>query len=391
MLLHHLLTLLIGLPVIGAVGVLLLSNDKEPINAKLCAMIIATLELLLCIPLYARFDFERYTMQFTEKVSWIPQLGIDYSLGIDGISLALILLATFTTFIIVLAAWRMVKEQVANYLAAFLLLQAAMVGIFAACDAMLFYIFWEALLIPMYLVIGMWGHTHRAYAAMKFFLYTFLGSALMLVALLYLHQVAGSFDLSAMYQTKLTLTAQYFIFFAFFMAFAVKIPMWPVHTWLPDAHTEAPAGGSVLLAAVMLKMGAYGFLRFSLPIAPDACANLAWFMIALSLIAIVYIGFVALVQEDMKRLIAYSSISHMGIVTLGCFLTYLIARQQADWQLAMQGAVVQMLSHAFTASAMFIGVGIIYDRLHTRQISDLGGIVNTMPVFCGLFYVVCHG
>jgi NADH-quinone oxidoreductase subunit M len=312
-------------------------------------------------------------MQYVELRDWIPAFNIHYHLGVDGISLLLILLTSFTTILVVIAGWQVIQEKVAQYLAAFLIMEGVMIGVFAALDAILFYVFWEAMLIPMFVIIGMWGGSNRVYATIKFFLYTLLGSVLMLVAFVYLYLKAGkSFDIHSFYALKLSLTEQVLIFFAFFAAFAVKVPMWPVHTWLPDAHVEAPTGGSVVLAAIMLKMGAYGFLRFSLPILPDASHELAWFMIALSLIAIVYIGLVALVQEDMKKLIAYSSIAHMGFVTLGLF----IFNAQG-----MEGAIIQMISHGFVSGALFLCVGVLYDRLHSRNIADYGGVVNRMPVF----------
>ena len=317
MLTGNLLSTLIGLPIVGAVLVLAHCDEKKATRVRYIALLVALLELILCIPLYQDFDPGLVHLQFVEQSAWIPLLNIHYALGIDGISLALILLTSFTTLVVVIAAWQVIRTKVAQYLAAFLLLQATMVGVFAASDAILFYLFWEAMLIPMYLIIGMWGHGNRSYAAMKFFLYTFLGSALMLIAFLYLYSLSGSFALADWAQVKIEFVPQILIFLAFFLAFAVKIPMWPVHTWLPDAHTEAPTGGSVILAAIMLKMGAYGFLRFNLTIVPDASHSLAWMMIGLSLIAIIYIGFVAIVQTDMKRLVAYSSIAHMGIVTFG--------------------------------------------------------------------------
>ena len=371
MLTGKLLSILIWLPVVAAVLLFLLGNERKSNRAWYVALFASLAELALCVPLYQGFIKDSYAMQFVEHKAWIPMFNINYSLGIDGIALALILLTSFTTVIVVLAAKRTVNERLSQYLSAFLLLHATMIGVFAARDVMLFYIFWEAMLIPMYLIIGMWGHENRSYAAVKFFLYTFLGSALMLIAFLYLYSQSHSFDLDKLYSTPIGLTAQLLIFVAFFMAFAVKIPMWPVHTWLPDAHTEAPAGGSVILAAIMLKMGAYGFLRFSLPIVPDASLYFAWPMVILSLIAVVYIGFVAIVQTDMKRLIAYSSIAHMGVVTLGCFMGYLIVRTHGqDATLGMEGAVMQMLSHAFSSGALFIGIGFLYQRMHTRAIKD---------------------
>jgi NADH-quinone oxidoreductase subunit M len=311
-------------------------------------------------------------MQFVEDYAWIEAFSIRYRLGIDGISLLLILLTSFTTVLVIISAWKVIEKKVAQYHAAFLIMEGLMIGVFSALDGILFYVFWEAMLVPMFIIIGLWGGPNRVYATIKFFLYTFLGSVLMLVAFIYLYYQAGSFDILAWHDTKLGLNAQMLIFFAFLAAFAVKVPMWPVHTWLPDAHVEAPTGGSVVLAAIMLKMGAYGFLRFSLPILPDASHELAWLMITLSLIAVVYIGLVALVQEDMKKLIAYSSIAHMGFVTLGFF----IFNTQG-----IEGGIVQMISHGFVSGALFLCVGVLYDRLHSRMIRDYGGVASRMPVF----------
>ncbi|MCW5589562.1 MAG: NADH-quinone oxidoreductase subunit M [Legionellales bacterium] len=384
------LSVLIWLPIIGAAIILMTGDDRNADAARIIAIVISTASLVLCVPLFFNFDYHTPQMQFVEHMEWIKQFGINYDLGVDGISMPFVILATYTTLVVVLASLSTIKHKVAQYLAAFLLMQGMMVGIFASTDAMLFYVFWEGILIPMYICIGVWGGSNRTYASIKFFLYTFLGSALMLVALLYLHVKADSFKIADFYPLPLSLPAQMWIFIAFFLAFAVKVPMWPVHTWLPDAHTEAPAGGSVILAALMLKMGVYGFLRFSLPIVPDACGHLAWFMIALSLVAIVYIGFVAIVQTDMKRLIAYSSISHMGIATLGCFMVYEIVRITHNYHdafLSLEGGMVQMLSHAFSSGAMFLGVGVLYDRLHTRLIKDYGGVALKMPVFAALYMV----
>jgi NADH-quinone oxidoreductase subunit M len=325
--------------------------------------------------LWTRFDRADGGFQFQEGRDWIPAFNIHYHLGVDGIAVPLILLTSFTTFIVVLAGWEVIQKKVAQYMAAFLIMSGLMIGVFSALDGILFYVFWEAMLIPMFLVIGIWGGQNRVYATIKFFLYTLLGSLLMLVAFIYLYLQTNSFELIDYYQLPLPLTEQVLIFFAFFMAFAVKIPMWPVHTWLPDAHVEAPTGGSVVLAAVMLKLGAYGFLRFAMPIAPDAANYLSGFMITLSLIAIVYIALVALVQQDMKKLIAYSSISHMGFVTLGFFIFN---------PLGMEGGIVQMISHGFVSGALFLCVGVLYERMHSRQIADYGGVVNTMPTFTAL-------
>jgi len=384
---HHLLNLLIWLPIIGGVFVLLTGDDRNPNISRYLTLFTIVLCLLLCIPLFAGFDLQSYSMQFVEELPWMPSFGISYTIGVDGLSLLLIVLSIFTNLIVVLATWDSVSNRVAQYMSAFLIMQGLLVGVFSAMDSILFYIFWEATLIPMYLIIGIWGSENRIYAAIKFFLYTFLGSVLMLASFLYMGYIAGSFSIEAFYAIKLSMTAQTFIFFAFFLGFAIKIPMFPVHTWLPDAHTEAPAGGSVILAAILLKLGAYGFIRFSLPIVPDACSYYAGLMVALSLIAVVYIGLVAIIQQDMKRLIAYSSISHMGFVTLGCFAIFAISHQSglSNAGLILEGAIVVMISHAFVSSAMFAGVGYIYDRMHTRRLSDFGGIVNTMPIFASFF------
>ena len=383
-----LLSLLIWTPIVGAAIVLLTGDDRHANRARGIALFIALLNIALCIPLVAGFDGNSYGMQFTEHATWIRAFNIHYDLGIDGISLSMILLTVLTTLVVILAAWHAIRDRVAQYLATFLVTQGMMVGVFAATDAILFYVFWEAMLIPMYLSIGMWGGVNRSYASIKFFLYTFMGSALMLVAILYLGIKADSFSISAFYRLPLGLTAQILIFLGFFMAFAVKVPMWPFHTWLPDAHTEAPAGGSVILAALLLKLGIYGFLRFNLPIAPDASQMLDWLMIILSLIAIVYIGLVAIAQVDMKRLIAYSSVSHMGFATLGCFMIYIIlskTHNNADAYLALEGSVILMISHALSTGAMFLGVGMLRDRLNSRMIRDYGGVAHRMPMFAAFF------
>ncbi len=390
MLHFSLLSILIWLPVIGAILALMTGGDEHANRARWIASIVAIANLLLCIPLYLGFDSGSYAMQFQENHLWIRAYDIHYALGVDGISLAMIILTNFTGLLVILAGCNAIKFRIAQYMAAFLVMQGMMIGVFAATDAILFYVFWEGMLIPMYLSIGMWGSSNRSYASIKFFLYTFLGSILMLVALLYLYNQTGVFEIQKFYGLNLSLHIQKLIFFAFFFAFAVKVPMWPVHTWLPDAHTEAPSGGSVVLAALMLKLGIYGFLRFSMPIVPDACANLAWFMIILSLIAIVYIGLVAIVQTDMKKLIAYSSIAHMGFATLGCFMVYYIMKYgdtYKDAYMSLEGAVVQMISHAFGSGAMFLGVGMLADRYynHSRMIKDYGGIANKMPVFAAFF------
>jgi NADH-quinone oxidoreductase subunit M len=384
---HHLLNLLIWLPILGGVFVLLTGDDTNSNVSRYLSLFTIVLSLILCIPLISGFDVSSFTMQYIEEIAWMPSLGINYSIGIDGLSLLLIVLSIFTNLIVILATWTSIDNKVAQYLAAFLIMQGLLVGIFSAMDAILFYIFWEATLIPMYLIIGIWGSDNRVYAAIKFFLYTFLGSVLMLASFLYMGYTAGSFSIESFYAIKLGMSAQTLIFIAFFLGFAIKIPMFPVHTWLPDAHTEAPAGGSVILAAILLKLGAYGFIRFTLPIVPDASAKYAWIMVALSLVAVVYIGLIAIVQKDMKRLIAYSSISHMGFVTLGCFAIFAIANKAGlnSAGLVLEGAIVVMISHAFVSSAMFAGVGFIYERMHTRLLSDFGGIVNTMPIFASFF------
>ena len=376
----NLLSLAIWTPIIGGVVILATGNDSKAPIARILALVFSLLTFAITIPLYTQFDAQTADMQFLEMASWIPAFSINYALGIDGIALLLILLTSFTTIIVVISAWQVIRENVAQYMAAFLIMEGMMIGVFSAMDAILFYVFWEGMLIPMFLIIGIWGGPNRIYATIKFFLYTLLGSLLMLVALIYLYyQSGGSFSIADFQAVRIPLEAQILLFLAFFAAFAVKIPMFPVHTWLPDAHVEAPTGGSVVLAAIMLKMGAYGFIRFNLTVTPDASHELAWFMIALSLIAIVYIALVALVQSDMKKLIAYSSISHMGFVTLGLFVFN---------QMAVEGAIIQLISHGFISAAMFLCVGVLYDRLHSRQIKDYGGVANTMPVFAA-FMMLC--
>ena len=372
-----LLSLAIWAPIIAGVAVLLTGGDRNAPAARVIALIGALIGFAVTIPLYTGFNLQQGGFQFVEMRTWIDTLNANYHLGIDGISLLLILLNSLTTVLVVVAGWQIIESRVSQYMAAFLFLSGLMNGVFSSLDALLFYVFFEATLIPMFIIIGVWGGPNRVYAAVKFFLYTLMGSLLSLVALIYLYfSAGGSFSLFDFYQTQLPIAVQVSVFIAFFMAFAVKVPMWPVHTWLPDAHVEAPTGGSVVLAAVMLKLGGYGFLRLSLPIVPDASHLLAPVVIGLSLSAVVYIGLVALVQTDMKKLIAYSSISHMGFVTLGIFLF------NAQ---GMEGAVIQMISHGFISAAMFLCVGVLYDRMHSRLIADYGGVANRMPVFAALF------
>jgi NADH-quinone oxidoreductase subunit M len=371
-----LLSAAIWIPILTGVILLAVGDDRRADVVRAVALAGALLGLAVTLPLYLNFDAASDQLQFVEKLPWIERYGIFYHLGIDGLSVWLVLLTALITVIVVVAGWRVITERVAQYMASFLILSGLMVGVFSAMDGLLFYVFFEATLLPMYIIIGVWGGPSRVYAAFKFFLYTLLGSLLTLVALIYLYSQSGTFEIQAWHQLPLTMREQTFLFVAFLLAFAVKVPMWPVHTWLPDAHVEAPTGGSVVLAAVMLKLGGYGFLRFSLPIAPDASHELSWLMIALSLIAVIYIGLVALVQTDMKKLVAYSSIAHMGYVILGFFIFN---------QLGMQGAIVQMISHGFISGAMFLCIGVLYDRMHSRNIADYGGVVNTMPRFAALF------
>jgi NADH-quinone oxidoreductase subunit M len=381
-----LLSLAIWLPIAAGVLLLAVGRDEYAGNVRWIALITSILSFLVTLPLISGFDNGTAAMQFQENLPWIERLNAHYRLGVDGLSVWFVLLTAFITVIVVISAWKVITDRVNQYMGAFLILSGLMVGVFAALDGLLFYVFFEATLIPMYLIIGVWGGPRRVYAAFKFFLYTLAGSLLMLVALVYLYyKSGGSFDILAWHRLPLSETAQTLLFFAFFAAFAVKVPMWPVHTWLPDAHVEAPTGGSVVLAAIMLKLGAYGFLRFSLPIAPDASHEWAPFVIAVSLIAIIYIGFVALVQQDMKKLVAYSSVAHMGFVTLGFFIFN---------ELGVAGGIVQMISHGFVSGAMFLCIGVLYDRLHSREIGDYGGVVNSMPRFAAfamLFFMANCG
>ena len=378
-----LLSLVIWTPIAGGLWVLLASGDRGGPTVRGVALAVSLATFVLSIFLWIGFDPTTYEMQFVERTAWIPAFDIHYHLGVDGISMPLVLLTTLMTVLVVLAGWEVVERKPAQYMAAFLIQEGLMAGAFSSLDSILFYVFWEALLIPMFLIIGIWGGPRRIYATVKFFLYTFLGSVLMLVALLYLYSEAGSFAVLDLHEQPLGLTAQKLVFIAFFVAFAVKVPMWPVHTWLPDAHVEAPTGGSVILAAIMLKLGGYGFVRFSMPIAPDASSEFATIMIVLSLVAIVYVGFVALVQPDMKKLIAYSSVSHMGFVTLGFFIVFSIMESgdATSAALGVEGALVQMISHGFISGALFLCVGVMYDRLHSRMIGDYGGVAHPMPAF----------
>jgi NADH-quinone oxidoreductase subunit M len=366
------LSLAIWTPIIVGILVLAIGNDSNPGPSRWLALIGSILGLVVTIPLITGFDNSSAALQFEEKAVWIDRFNISYHLGVDGLSMWFVVLTALITVVTIISAWEVITVRVAQYLAAFLILSGLMIGVFSTADGMLFYVFFEATLIPMYIIIGVWGGPNRVYAAFKFFLYTLMGSLLMLIALLYLYTQTHTFDIATWHALKIGFTPQILLFIAFFLAFAVKVPMWPVHTWLPDAHVEAPTGGSVVLAAIMLKLGAYGFIRFSLPIAPDASHFLAPVVITLSLIAVIYIGFVALVQEDMKKLVAYSSIAHMGFVTLGFFIFS---------TLGMEGAIIQMISHGFVSGAMFLCIGVLYDRMHSRQIADYGGVVNVMPKF----------
>ena len=386
---NHLLSLLIWLPIVGAVPVLL-AGSSRPNAARWISLLMAILTFAVSLFLIPQYQPDVAGMQLVESHLWIESLNVHYSLGVDGISVALILLTTFVGILVIVGAWEVIQDKPHQYMAAMLVLEGLMIGVFCATDALLFYVFFEAMLIPMFILIGIWGGPRRVYATLKFFIYTFFGSIFMLIGLIYLYLKAGTWDLHTLAALPLSLTEQSWLFFAFLIAFAVKVPMVPVHTWLPDAHVEAPTGGSVVLAAVMLKIGGYGFLRFSLPIVPDASHHFAWVVILLSLIAVVYIGYVALVQEDMKKLVAYSSVAHMGFVTLGIFIAFMLVRDQGNTdaaRLGMQGAMVQMISHGFVSGAMFSCIGVLYDRLHTRLIKDYGGVINVMPWF-GFFYVL---
>ena len=378
------LSLAIFLPIASGILLLALGRDEQAHAARWVALIAAIASFAVTLPLISGFDTTTAAFQFTENLPWIERFNIHYHLGVDGISMWFVPLTAFITVIVVIAAWEVIETRVNQYMGAFLILSGLMVGVFCALDGMLFYVFFEATLIPMYIIIGVWGGSNRVYAAFKFFLYTLAGSLLMLIALIYLYfQSGGSFEIADWHKLPLPLQSQTLLFFAFLAAFSVKVPMWPVHTWLPDAHVEAPTGGSVVLAAIMLKLGAYGFLRFSLPIAPDAAHHWSWLIIAMSLIAVVYIGLVALVQTDMKKLVAYSSIAHMGFVTLGFFIFN---------ELGVSGGLVQMISHGFVSGAMFLSIGVLYDRVHSRAIADYGGVVNTMPKFAAfaLFFAMAN-
>ncbi|MEO8780074.1 MAG: NADH-quinone oxidoreductase subunit M [Rhodanobacter sp.] len=385
---NHLLSLLIWLPIVGAVPVLL-AGTARPMLARSLALLVTVVTFVASLWLL-HYDPSGSVMQFGETHVWIATWGVHFTLAVDGISVALILMTTFVGILVIGGAWKVIQNRPHQYMACMLLLEGLLIGVFCATDALVFYAFFEAVLIPMYILIGMWGGPRRVYATLKLFIYTFTGSVFMLIALLYLYQKAHTFDLATLAALPLTMKEQTWLFFGFLIAFAIKVPMVPVHTWLPDAHVEAPTGGSVWLAAVMLKIGTYGMIRFILPITPDAGAHFAWLIIVLSLVAIVYIGYVALVQEDMKKLVAYSSVAHMGFVTLGIFMAFMLVRESGNVEMAslgMQGAMVQMISHGFVSGAMFTCIGVMYDRTHTRQIKDYGGVINMMPWF-GFFYVL---
>ncbi|HEB82468.1 MAG TPA: NADH-quinone oxidoreductase subunit M [Gammaproteobacteria bacterium] len=381
-----LLSILVWLPILGGIAVLLAGDKGDASGVRVMSLVFTIATFLLSLGLYTGFDASTADMQFVERHAWIPVFDIYYHFGVDGFSMPLIILTTFTTILVVIAGWEVIKKKPSQYLAAFLIMEGLMIGVFAALDAIFFYVFWEAMLVPMFILIGIWGGERRVYATIKFFIYTFIGSVFMLVALIYMYFQGGSFAILDMHEMSLSMNEQILIFLAFLAAFAVKVPMWPVHTWLPDAHVEAPTGGSVILAAIMLKIGGYGFIRFSLPITPDAAHALDWLIILMSLVAVVYIGFVALVQRDMKKLVAYSSIAHMGFVTLGLFVVFQIWENPANATgngaaLAVEGAMIQMISHGFISGAMFLMIGVLYDRMHTREISAYGGVVHSMPVF----------